>query len=165
MDVIKGRTWKFGKNIDTDVIIAGRYCHLTDPKELARHVFEDLDPLFSRKVRAGDLIIAGSNFGCGSSREVAPVALKAAGISAVVAVSFARIFYRNALNIGLPIFECPEVYESIAEGSVVEIDPGKGTIIDHAGNRQYTANPFPPFMQEIIAAGGLIGYAESRLKR
>jgi len=161
---IKGKAWKLGKNIDTDLIIAGRYCNLTDPKALAEHVLEDLDPKFSQNVRTGDIIIADSNFGCGSSREVAPLAIKALGISAIIAVSFARIFYRNALNIGLPIFECAEAYRGIDGGVLVEVNPDTGMIIDHDNNIEYKANPFPPFMQKIIAAGGLIGYAEYRLE-
>src|SRR5919202_6249090 len=130
MDRLRGRVWKYGPNINTDVIIPGRYCHITDPKELAKYCMADLDPEFVNKVKPGDIIVAGGNFGCGSSREVAPLSIKASGIAAVVAPSFARIFYRNAINIGFPIFESEEAYENIDEGNEIEIEPSTGVIRD-----------------------------------
>ncbi|MFQ5459465.1 MAG: 3-isopropylmalate dehydratase small subunit [Anaerolineae bacterium] len=159
--VIRGRVWTFGDHIDTDAIIPARYCNSADPKALARHCLEDADPDFASKVRPGDIIVAGENFGCGSSREVAPICLKAAGLAAIVAPSFARIFFRNAINIGLPIFECPGV--SAAEGDDLEIDPASGRIRNLTSGPSYQAEPFPPFLQHIIAAGGLHGYVEERL--
>ncbi len=160
---ITGRVWKYGANIDTDVIIAGRYCNLTDPQALGAHCMEDLDPNFAKQVQAGDIMVGGSNFGCGSSREVAPVAIKGAGVSAVVAASFARIFYRNAINIGLPIFESAEAAAAIEQGHRVEIDPTAGVIRDLKTQCEYRSSPFPEFMQMIIARGGLLGYVEERL--
>ncbi len=162
--MIRGRIWKYGKNVDTDVIIPGRYCNLSDPAELAKHCLEDLDPGFVKKVRPGDLIVAENNFGCGSSREVAPVSLKASGIAAVVATSFARIFYRNCINIGLPIFECPDVHANSEEGDELEIDPASGTIKNLRTGQVFQAAPFPEFMRKIMAKGGLIGYAGERLE-
>jgi 3-isopropylmalate dehydratase small subunit len=160
---ITGRAWKYGANIDTDVIIAGRYCNLTDPQELGKHCMEDLDPNFAKQVRAGDIIVAESNFGCGSSREVAPVAIKGAGVSAVIASNFARIFYRNAINIGLPIFESPAAAAVIEQGHRVEIEPATGVIRDLDAEQEFRSAPFPEFMQMIIARGGLLGYVEERL--
>lgn len=160
---LKGTAWKYGKNVDTDVIIPGRYCHLSEPAELARYCMADLDPDFVSKISPGDIIVAGPNFGCGSSREVAPISIKAAGIAAVVAVSFARIFYRNSINIGLPIFECPEAYACIEEKDLVEIDPGRGIIRNGTAGAEFRAAPFPGFMQRLIAAGGLVPYVEERL--
>jgi len=162
--IIKGKTWKFGTNIDTDAIIPARYLNTSDPTELAKHVMEDADPAFPGKVKKGDIIVAGNNFGCGSSREHAPIAIKAAGIQAVVAPSFARIFYRNAFNIGLPIFESAEASAGIAEGDEIEIDADKGTIRNITKSEEYTAKPIPPFMQELIAAGGLVEWTKKRLK-
>jgi 3-isopropylmalate dehydratase small subunit len=162
--IIKGKTWKFGTNIDTDAIIPARYLNTSDPEELARHVMEDADPDFPKKVKRGDIIVAGSNFGCGSSREHAPIAIKASGIQAVIATSFARIFYRNTFNIGLPIFESPEASIGISEGDEVEIDADKGTIKNLTRDEEYEANPIPPFMQELIKAGGLIEWTKKRLK-
>jgi 3-isopropylmalate dehydratase small subunit len=163
MEKLHGRVWKYGPNINTDVIIPGRYCHITDPKELARYCMADLDTEFVNKISPGDIIVAGGNFGCGSSREVAPLSIKASGIGAVVAPSFARIFYRNAINIGFPIFESAEAYEEIAEGDDVEIDPNTGTIRDLTNGKQFKAAAFPDFLQAIIARGGLRGYAEEQL--
>lgn len=163
MDTLRGRVWKYGPNINTDVIIPGRYCHITDPKELARYCMADLDSEFVNKIAPGDIVVAGGNFGCGSSREVAPLSIKASGIAAVVAPSFARIFYRNAINIGFPIFESTEAYERIAEGDVVEIDPASGAIRDITTADSFQAASFPPFLQEIMAKGGLRGYAEEIL--
>jgi 3-isopropylmalate dehydratase small subunit len=163
MEKLHGRVWKYGPNINTDVIIPGRYCHITDPKELAKYCMADLDTKFVNKISPGDIIVAGGNFGCGSSREVAPLSIKASGIGAVVAPSFARIFYRNAINIGFPIFESAEAYEEIAEGDDVEIDPNTGTIRDLTNGKQFKAAAFPDFLQAIIARGGLRGYAEEQL--
>jgi 3-isopropylmalate/(R)-2-methylmalate dehydratase small subunit len=162
--IIKGKTWKFGDNIDTDAIIPARYLNTSDPKELAKHVMEDADRDFASKVKAGDLIVAGANFGCGSSREHAPIAMKAAGIQAVAAKSFARIFYRNAFNIGLPIFESEEASEKIREGDEIEIDADKGKIRNITKGEEYTAKPIPSFMQELIATGGLIEWTKKRIK-
>lgn len=163
MDKLRGKVWKYGPNINTDVIIPGRYCHITDPKELAKYCMADLDAEFVNKIQPGDIVVAGGNFGCGSSREVAPVSIKAAGISAVVAPSFARIFYRNAINIGFPIFESTEAYQEIDEGDQVEIDPASGMITDLTKGKEYRAKAFPEFLQAIMARGGLRGYAEEVL--
>lgn len=162
--LIKGKAWKFGDDIDTDAIIPARYLNTSDPKELARHVMEDADVEFPNKVKAGDLIVAGKNFGCGSSREHAPIAIKASGMQAVIAKSFARIFYRNSFNIGLPIFESVEASEKIKEGNIVEIDADKGIIKNITSGEAYTAKPIPPFMQELINSGGLIEWTKKRLK-
>jgi len=159
---VRGKVWKFGKNIDTDVIIAARYLNTSDPKELAKHIMEDADPQFTQKMQPGDIIVAGENFGCGSSREHAPIALKAAGIAAVIAPSFARIFYRNAFNMGLPIFELQEVDE-IEEGDIVKIDMDSGEIINETKNKSYKFTPIPEFMQELVDAGGLIEYAKKEI--
>ncbi len=162
--ILKGRVWKFGDNIDTDAIIPARYLNTSDPKELAKHVMEDADREFPSKVRAGDIITGGANFGCGSSREHAPIAIKAAGIQAVIARSFARIFYRNAFNIGLPIFESEEASEKVKQGDEVEIDADKGLIRNITKKEEYTAKPIPQFMQELISAGGLIEWTKKRIK-
>ncbi len=162
--ILKGKVWKFGNNIDTDAIIPARYLNTSDPKELAKHIMEDADKDFSSKVRSGDLIVAEANFGCGSSREHAPIAIKAAGIQAVVAKSFARIFYRNAFNIGLPIFESEEASGRIKEGDEIEVDADEGVIKNITKGEKYTAKPIPPFMQELISAGGLIEWTKRRIK-
>ncbi len=164
MSKITGKVWNFGANIDTDVIIAARYLNSSDPDHLAKYVMEDADPDFPKKLKKGDIIVAGENFGCGSSREHAPIALKAAGIAAVVAPSFARIFYRNAFNMGLPIFELPESLE-IKEGEVISINLDNGEITNKTTNKTYTFTPIPDFMQELIAAGGLINFAKIEMKR
>ena len=161
MSQISGKVWCFGDNIDTDLIIAARYLNTSDPKELAKHVMEDADPDFVQKVSVGDIIVAGENFGCGSSREHAPIALKAAGVSAVVAKSFARIFYRNAFNTGLPIFELANT-EEIKEGDCISISMQSGEIKN--GNKTYRFTPIPPFMQELLACGGLMNYAKKEIK-
>jgi fatty-acyl-CoA synthase len=160
---IRGKAWKFGKNIDTDAIIPARHCNTAVPSELAVHCMEDADPDFIHKMSRGDLIVAGSNFGCGSSREVAPLTIKAAGISAVIAKSFARIFFRNAINIGLPILECPEAVDGIREGDDVEVEPVLGVILNLTRNEKYQAEPFPDFLKRIIDKGGLLAYVEERL--
>ncbi len=162
--LLKGKVWRFGNDIDTDAIIPARYLNTSDPGELARHVMEDADKDFPLKIQAGDIIVAGKNFGCGSSREHAPIAIKAAGIQAVIAKSFARIFYRNSFNIGLPIFESEEASEKIKEGEIIEIDGDSGIIKNLATGEQYTANPIPPFMQELIGAGGLIEWTKRRMQ-
>jgi 3-isopropylmalate/(R)-2-methylmalate dehydratase small subunit len=164
MNRISGKVWNFGANIDTDVIIAARYLNSSDPEHLAKYVMEDADPDFPKKLQRGDIIVAGENFGCGSSREHAPIALKAAGVAAVVAPSFARIFYRNAFNMGLPIFELPESLE-IKEGEEISIDLDKGEITNNTTNITYKFIPIPPFMQELIASGGLINYAIEEMKK
>ncbi len=160
---IEGKVWRFGKDIDTDLIIAARYLNTSDPKELAKHVMEDADPEFVSKMSPGDIIVADENFGCGSSREHAPIALKAAGIAAVVAPTFARIFYRNAFNMGLPIFELKEAKE-IKEGDVIAIDMDAGTITNKTQNKTYKFTPIPEFMQELIEAGGLMSFAKKELE-
>jgi len=159
----KGRVFKYGDNIDTDVIIPARYLNQTDPKVLAKHCMEDIDPTFSLKVKPGDIIVASKNFGCGSSREHAPIAIRASGISCVIASSFARIFYRNAINIGLSILECEEAAKNIAQGDEVEVDFGSGHIRNLSRNREYQSQPFPEFMVEIIKAGGLVNYVKKDL--
>ncbi|MCX7636010.1 MAG: 3-isopropylmalate dehydratase small subunit [Syntrophales bacterium] len=160
---LRGRVWKFGDNINTDLIIPARYINHSDPAFLAAHVMEDADPTFAAKVRPGDLIVAGDNFGSGSSREHAPIALKAAGVAGVVARSFARIFYRNAFNMGLPIFVSRELYARVGEGQEIEVDADAGVIrlLDNDGEVLPIA-PIPPFMQALVAAGGLLPYLQSR---
>ena len=157
-----GKVHKFGANIDTDAIIPARYLNTFDPCELARHCMEDADQDFPDKVQAGDIIVADKNFGCGSSREHAPIAIKGAGISCVIADSFARIFYRNAINIGLPILESPEAAAAIQEGDTVEVDLESGKIKNMRTGEEYQATPFPEFMQGIISQGGLINYVKEK---
>ena len=158
--IFKGKAWTFKDNIDTDVIIPARYLNTTDPKELAAHCMEDVEPEFSKKVAEGDIIVAGKNFGCGSSREHAPLAIKSSGVSCVVAKSFARIFYRNSINIGLPILECEECVDEVSAGDELEIDTDKGVITNLTTGKTYKAKSFPEFINEIINAGGLLGYAK-----
>lgn len=160
---LKGRVYKFGADIDTDAIIPARYLNTSDPMELAKHCMEDADPNFPAKVKAGDIIVADKNFGCGSSREHAPIAIKAAGVSCVVAKSFARIFYRNSINIGLPILECPEGVDAINEGDEIEVDLVSGKVKNLRTNEEYQATPFPEFMQKIMAKGGLINYVKEKV--
>ena len=160
---LKGRVWRYSDNVDTDVIIPARYLNVSDPDQLARHCLEDLDPRFAAGVRPGDIIVAGANFGCGSSREHAPLAIKAAGVACIVAESFARIFYRNAINIGLPILECPEAVAATAAGQVLEVDLGTGTIRNLETDQSFQATPYPPFMLDLIAAGGLVGYTRRKM--
>ena len=162
----KGRVWKFGNNIDTDAIIPARHLTTNDPDVLACHCMEDLDQEFVKKVAAGDIIVAGENFGCGSSREHAPIAIKAAGISCVVARSFARIFYRNAFNMGLPIFESRDLYDRVSEGQEIEVDGDAGRItIAGADGSSFPIEPIPPFMQELIRDGGLLKHLSAKRKR
>ena len=152
----KGTVHRYGRDVDTDVIIPARYLNTSDPTELAKHCLEDLDKEFVAKVKPGDIIVADENFGCGSSREHAPVCIKAAGVSCVIAKSFARIFYRNAINIGLPILECPEAVDAISAGDIVSVETKSGTITDETTGAQFHAQPFPPFIEEIINEGGLV---------
>jgi len=159
----KGKAWKFGANIDTDAIIPARYLNTSDLEVLAKHCMEDADPHFGQKMTPGDIIVADRNFGCGSSREHAPMAIKAAGISCVIAKSFARIFYRNAFNMGLPIFESPEAVESTSEGDFLAVDASSGEITNQTHGKIFRATPLPPFMQELIACGGLMRYAQKKL--
>jgi 3-isopropylmalate/(R)-2-methylmalate dehydratase small subunit len=159
----KGTVFKYGDNVDTDVIIPARYLNDSSPASLASHCMEDIDKTFPQRVKAGDIIIANKNFGCGSSREHAPIAIKASGISCVIADTFARIFYRNAINIGLPILECPQAAQAINEGDVVEVDFTTGKITNTSNGEVYQAAPFPEFMQEIMATGGLVERTKIKL--
>ena len=159
MGILAGRAWKFGADIDTDAIIPGRYLVINDPRELAGHLFEGLRPELAIQVREGDFIVAGDNFGCGSSREHAPLALKGAGVAAVVAKSFARIFFRNAINIGLPLFICDDA-DKIKDGAPIEIDRAAGTIYDLFSGESYITTPLPAFLTEIVDAGGLVEYTK-----
>ncbi|RMF31415.1 MAG: 3-isopropylmalate dehydratase small subunit [Chloroflexi bacterium] len=161
---LEGRVWKYGNDVDTDVIIPARYLNVSDPAQLAVHCMEDLDPTFARQVQPGDIVVAGENFGAGSSREHAPLALKAAGVGCIIARSFARIFYRNAINIGLPILECPQAVEETETGDVLTVDLEAGTITNHRTGRTYQAPPFPPFVMGIIRAGGLVPYVRRRMQ-
>ncbi len=154
----KGNAFKYGDNVDTDVIIPARYLAIQDQKELAEHCMEDIDQSFVKQVKAGDIMVAGKNFGCGSSREHAPLTIKVAGISCVIAETFARIFYRNAINIGLPIIECPDAAKGIEAGDEVEVDFDSGMIYNRTRNTKFKGQPFPAFMQKIIKAEGLVNY-------
>lgn len=158
----KGKVFKYGDNVDTDVIIPARYLNTSNHKELASHCMEDIDENFIKNVKDGDIIVANKNFGCGSSREHAPIAIKASGVSCVIASTFARIFYRNAINIGLPILECDEAAKKIEDKDVVEVDFNTGIIKNVTKNEQYKGEAFPVFMQEIINNGGLIGYIRKK---
>ena len=157
-----GTVFKYGDNVDTDVIIPARYLNSSEPAELASHCMEDLDAEFIKKVKKGDIIVADKNFGCGSSREHAPIAIKAAGVGCVIAETFARIFYRNAINIGLPIIECPEAAQEIEAGDEVEVDFDSGVITDKTKGTTYQGQAFPPFMQKIIDCGGLVNYINGK---
>lgn len=159
-----GSVFKYGDNVDTDVIIPARYLNSSDPAELAKHCMEDIDKTFIQRVKAGDIIVANKNFGCGSSREHAPIAIKAAGVSCVIAETFARIFYRNAINIGLPIIECPEASRDIKAGDQVEIHFDTGMIYNQTTGKCYQGQAFPEFMQKLIAAGGLVNYINANAK-
>ena len=160
----KGSVFKYGDNVDTDVIIPARYLNSSDPGELALHCMEDIDREFIHKVKKGDIMVANKNFGCGSSREHAPLCLKTAGVSCVIAETFARIFYRNAINIGLPIIECPEAARGIEAGDEVEVDFDSGKIYNRTKGTQFQGQPFPEFMQKLIAAGGLVKYTQNTSK-
>jgi 3-isopropylmalate/(R)-2-methylmalate dehydratase small subunit len=162
MNKITGKVWNFGSNIDTDLIIAARYLNNSNPDYLAKYVMEDADPTFSSKIQPGDIIVAGENFGCGSSREHAPIALKAAGVAAIIAPTFARIFYRNAFNMGLPIFELKNA-EDIKEGELISIDLDAGTIKNIDKRISYNFLPIPPFMKELLADGGLMNFAKKEI--
>lgn len=162
MKAAKGHVFKFGDNVDTDVIIPARYLNSSDPKELATHCMEDIDAEFVNKMTPGDIIVANKNFGCGSSREHAPLAIKAAGVSCVIAETFARIFYRNAINIGLPIIECPEAAQAIEAGDEVEVNFDTGVITDVTKNTSYQGQAFPTFMQKIIDCEGLVNYINQK---
>lgn len=157
-----GTVFKYGDNVDTDVIIPARYLNSSDPAELALHCMSDIDPDFVSKVHKGDIIVADKNFGCGSSREHAPISIKASGISCVIAETFARIFYRNSINIGLPIIECPEAARSIENGDQVEVDFDSGRIYNRTKGTEFQGQAFPPFMQKIIEAGGLVNYINNK---
>lgn len=162
--ILKGKVHRYGNNVDTDVIIPARYLNTSDPDELAAHCMEDIDEDFVKKVNKGDIIVADENFGCGSSREHAPISIKASGISCVIAKTFARIFYRNAINIGLPILQCPEAVDATKAGDEVEVDTTIGRITNLSNGAVFQAMPFPEFMQNLITAGGLINYAREKVK-
>lgn len=162
MNGAHGKVFKYGDNVDTDVIIPARYLNSFDAKELASHAMVDIDPTFTKRVKPGDIIVARRNFGCGSSREHAPLALKTAGVSCVIADSFARIFYRNAINIGFAIMECPEAAAAINDGDEVSVDYDTGKIKDITTGQEFQAQPFPEFMQKIIDAGGLVNYVNAK---
>ena len=161
---LKGKAWIFGEDVDTDIIIPAKYLNTSDPKELASHVMEGAGPEFAEGVSEGDVIVAGKNFGCGSSREHAPIAIKAAGVSAVVADNYARIFYRNCFNIGLPIFECPGITDGIEQGDEIEIDAANGKIKNITKGTEFSAKPIPDFMRNLIAKGGLVEWTREKIK-
>jgi 3-isopropylmalate/(R)-2-methylmalate dehydratase small subunit len=163
--LLKGQVFKYGSNVDTDVIIPARYLNVSDPGELAKHCMEDIDAQFIKKVKPGDMIMADANFGCGSSREHAPLAIKTAGISCVIARSFARIFFRNAINIGLPLLECEECVANTKNGDILEVDLVSGKIVNLSSGKVFTAKPYPQFMSELIKAGGLVEYTQKRLAK
>lgn len=160
--IFKGKIWKYGDNIDTDVIIPARYLQSFDSKILAQHCLEDLDKNFAKNVKAGDILVAGENFGCGSSREHAPLSIKGTGVSCIVAKSYARIFFRNAINIGLPIFIAPEFVDASSNNNIVEVDGIKGEIKNINKNKSYNTSPLPEFLQNIIKSGGLINYLNTQ---
>ncbi len=162
--MLKGRAWKYGDDVDTDVIIPARYLNTSEPDELAKHCMEDIDASYASRVAPGDFIVAGKNFGCGSSREHAPIAIKASGASAVIARSFARIFYRSSFNMGLPIFEAPDAIDAIDAGDLLSVDMAAGVLRNETKGREFRVVPVPPFMQELVAAGGLLNYTASRRK-
>jgi 3-isopropylmalate/(R)-2-methylmalate dehydratase small subunit len=160
----RGKVWKFGDDIDTDVIIPARYLLTSDAEELAQYVMEDIDPSFAGKVEPGDIIVAGKNFGCGSSREHAPIAIQGAGVSCIVAKSYARIFYRNAINIGMPIIECPEAVDEAENGDILEVDTTEGVVLNVRTGKSYDATQHSPFVQDIIKAGGLMAAVGERVR-
>jgi len=162
--ILRGRVRKFGNDVDTDVIIPVRYCTSSDPHELGRHCMEGIDPDFPKKVRSGDIMIAGKNFGCGSSREPAPIAIKATGISCIIAKTFARIFYRNAFNVGLPLLECEDGPDQIEEGHEIEVNLDTGEIRDLSLGQCFQAKPIPPFMQDLLRDGGLMNHLAKKLR-
>jgi 3-isopropylmalate/(R)-2-methylmalate dehydratase small subunit len=161
--ILKGKVYKYGADVNTDVIIPARYLNVSDPDKLAAHCMEDIDKDFVKSVRPGDIIMATTNFGCGSSREHAPIAIKASGVSCVIAETFARIFFRNAINIGLPLLECPEAVKNTQAGDILEVDLAEGKIKNLTNGKSFTAAPYPAFMSELISAGGLIEYTRKRL--
>ncbi len=161
--MLKGKVFKYGADVNTDVIIPARYLNISDPAELAKHCMEDIDKDFVKQVKPGDIIVATTNFGCGSSREHAPLAIKASGISCIIAKSFARIFFRNAINIGLPLLVCEEAVDNTGAGDILEVDLSKGKIKNLTNGKEFTAKPYPEFMSELIAAGGLTEYTRKRL--
>jgi len=161
--MLKGKVHKYGANVNTDVIIPARYLNVSDPAELAKHCMEDIDPEFVTRMQPGDIMMATTNFGCGSSREHAPLAIKASGISCIIAKSFARIFFRNAINIGLPLLECDEAVDKTGAGDLLEVDLSGGKIKNLTNGMVFTAKPYPDFMAELISAGGLIEYTKKRL--
>lgn len=161
--MLKGKVLKYGANINTDDIIPARYLNLDKAADLAKHLFEDLDSTFLKRAKSGDIVVAASNFGCGSSREHAPLGLKGYGIACIIAENFARIFFRNGINIGLPLIECPECAAGASDGDTLEVDPESGTIKNVTTGKTFTASKYPPFMSELIAAGGLIDYTQKRL--
>ncbi len=160
----KGKVWIFGDDVNTDLIIPGKYLELVDPEEMAEHAMEGIDPDFPKKIQEGDFVVGGTNFGCGSSREHAPLALKYAGISAVIAESFARIYYRNSINIGLPALECPGITEAVEEGDAVEVDVAGGTIKITRTGAELSFTPLPDFMLEVLNDGGLVGYLKKNME-
>jgi 3-isopropylmalate/(R)-2-methylmalate dehydratase small subunit len=160
---MKGSVWKFGSNVDTDLIFPGQYLNISDPAEIAKHCMEGMDKEFVGKIKSGDIIVAGDNFGCGSSREHAPIAIKESGIACVIAKSVARIFFRNSVDIGLPIIECGEAFDDIQEGDLIELDYKSGTIQNLTRQKAYPFHPFPDFIEEIISSGGLIPYTSKRI--
>ncbi len=161
--MFKGKVWKYGDNVDTDVIIPARYLNTTKAEELAKHCMEDIDSGFASSVQSGDIMVGGWNFGCGSSREHAPIAIQASGISCVIAASFARIFYRNSINIGFPILECPKASEAVRNGDIVSVDTKTGIITDETTGETFEAKAFPPFIDNIIEKGGLLPYLKEKL--
>ena len=161
--MFKGKVWKYGDNVDTDVIIPARYLNTTKAEELAKHCMEDIDSGFASSVQSGDIMVGGWNFGCGSSREHAPIAIQASGISCVIAASFARIFYRNSINIGFPILECPKASEAVRNGDIVRVDTKTGIITDETTGETFEAKAFPPFIDNIIEKGGLLPYLKEKL--
>ena len=163
--MLKGKVHKYGADVDTDAIIPARYLNVSEPLELARHCMEAIDIDFVKKVQPGDIIVATTNFGCGSSREHAPLAIKASGVSSIIARSFARIFFRNAINIGLPLLECAEAVDNTETGDTLEVDLASGRIKNMTNGKVFTAKPYPNFMAELISAGGLIEYTKKRLGR
>lgn len=162
--MLKGRVHKYGANVDTDAIIPARYLNVSDPLQLAQHCMEDIDLRFAQKAQPGDIIVATQNFGCGSSREHAPVAIKAIGVSCVIADTFARIFFRNAINIGLPLLECPQAVTEAQSGDIIAVDLDKGIIVNESRHQSYTAKPYPAFMSAIIKRGGLVAYTKAKLE-